>query len=582
MYFFFSDSFCFLSCFISFLNCLLFPPLPQDLYKYTHQLFLSGHSICLVLYDLLTPEEKACKDLDFWLTSISRRGEDSSCLLVGTHCGSIQEGVATERRQRVWEKMKRKHGGFLCGFAVIDSVRNINIDLLLASLVKVGKREVTFFFFCFSLIRFFLNFFLFNKKRLTVPALMEDTRIALKSMACNLNPPVASLRRIMNALSLIPDPKVILHCLEMLHTIGSICLIKSTEFCNDLSEFWREIGEESDEVDEKSFGEEEEEDWSAVVVLEPQWLSRLLTTVVTFRHSFVKEGILSVSDLHMLWRGSFSEQLFSPMMKLLVQLDIVFPLSSETLLVPCLLPERSPVLLPAVSLEEGEGQWRLYLMKEKQIFPVGLMGKLHGLALSLGRCTQAWRGGCVVECSDGTVICLRRKFEEEGVLGRRKLIEDEEGQIERDGVHLIVQYGSVGRGVVDGLKLFRRLDRCLGTLFSEFYHVDFEVLFLICSFFLFSFVSPILIPSFLISSKTVVPVNKSCTDWCTMKDIQWALKQKTPQVTSRSGMVPPLLSTFSNPFFCFFFWKIFWFFFFLDSVLSPKRSVGEWMNYAQI
>ena len=39
-----------------------------------------------------------------------------------------------------------------------------------------------------------------------------------------------------------------------------------------------------------------------MVILDPQWLTNLMSSIITFKHRFVKDGILNVSDLVHIWR----------------------------------------------------------------------------------------------------------------------------------------------------------------------------------------------------------------------------------------------------------------------------------------
>lgn len=41
---------------------------------------------------------------------------------------------------------------------------------------------------------------------------------------------------------------------------------------------------------------------SNVVILNPQWVAQLFATIITFKHSFARDGLLCRSDLHGLWK----------------------------------------------------------------------------------------------------------------------------------------------------------------------------------------------------------------------------------------------------------------------------------------
>jgi C-terminal of Roc, COR, domain len=79
-----------------------------------------------------------------------------------------------------------------------------------------------------------------------------------------------------------------------------------------------------------------------VVVLDPKWLTVLLTTIITFRHGFVRSGVISKSNLFSLWQNHFDESLFGDLARLLEHLDVLLALNKEEFLVPCLLPDCCP------------------------------------------------------------------------------------------------------------------------------------------------------------------------------------------------------------------------------------------------
>ena len=56
----------------------------QEVYCYTHQLFLSDNAIFLVMFQLTTAEEDTNGKLTYWIDSILQRAPNSSCVLIGT------------------------------------------------------------------------------------------------------------------------------------------------------------------------------------------------------------------------------------------------------------------------------------------------------------------------------------------------------------------------------------------------------------------------------------------------------------------------------------------------------------------
>jgi hypothetical protein len=65
-----------------------------------------------------------------------------------------------------------------------------------------------------------------------------------------------------------------------------------------------------------------------IVVLDPQWLTKVMATVFTTKQSFSKNGILPHSNLAQIWRPpSFPPELHPFLLQLLHQFDIAITLN---------------------------------------------------------------------------------------------------------------------------------------------------------------------------------------------------------------------------------------------------------------
>ena len=124
------------------------------MYRFTHQLFLTNHSVCLVLFDIRTPEAVTNEELNFWFRSIQHRAPNSASILVGTHCDCVDQKKAEQRCEGVFRVMSRKFS--IAGWVAVDSISKINISVLSAKLLDLGTKQV---FFCFALLllKYLLN-----------------------------------------------------------------------------------------------------------------------------------------------------------------------------------------------------------------------------------------------------------------------------------------------------------------------------------------------------------------------------------------------------------------------------------------
>jgi len=114
----------------------------QEVYRYTHQLFLSDNAICLVMFRLTTAEEEANGQLTYWMDSVLQRAPNASCVLIGTCACNFSEEVAALRMKGHLNKLKGQYGDRVCGAIAIDSLYDFGISALRQELVRVAVRKV--------------------------------------------------------------------------------------------------------------------------------------------------------------------------------------------------------------------------------------------------------------------------------------------------------------------------------------------------------------------------------------------------------------------------------------------------------
>ena len=78
-----------------------------------------------------------------------------------------------------------------------------------------------------------------------------------------------------------------------------------------------------------------------VVILEPQWITDLLASIITTKQNFVRDGFLKHSDLSFIWR--FDAALHAKLLRLLERFEVSFQMPNEDrTLIPCMLPDARP------------------------------------------------------------------------------------------------------------------------------------------------------------------------------------------------------------------------------------------------
>ena len=225
----------------------------------------------------------------------------------------------------------------------------------------------------------------------------------------------------------------------------------------------------------------------AFVVVRPQWLTNLLSSIVNTHQTFVKRGVLQHRDLRHIWmdEGQFPPELHLHMYDLLRTLEVLVPMQGEegkkfserSSFVPCMLDEVAPMDHDEwISKNNGartmnmNGRsictsayytWhRLYVLRGGGM-PVGVMPRL--LIFILLECKgdqfSAWSDGCNARIGDFNVR-VEKGFEAgEGV--------------ECVNVTLIGRCHS--EGAARAAYVLRRLHIVMENLFNDLYSLFYEV-----------------------------------------------------------------------------------------------------------
>lgn len=146
----------------------------QEIYRYTHQLFLSDNALCLLLFNITFDEDKNAAQLVYWVESLTYRAPNAQIVLIGTHCKKLDPVDATQKMQRLYEMLqkkfplkfpeshhKKKGGDEAAEFFLIDSIKDLGFKQLTKGLVAWGKKRVCGIYHSKFSILFSLIFFLF-------------------------------------------------------------------------------------------------------------------------------------------------------------------------------------------------------------------------------------------------------------------------------------------------------------------------------------------------------------------------------------------------------------------------------------
>lgn len=131
-----------------------------------------------------------------------------------------------------------------------------------------------------------------------------------------------------------------------------------------------------------------------LVIINPQFITDLLSSIITTKHTFVKDGLLTHRSLEHIWRDpvAFPPALHAPFLALLEKFEISFPLEAKRKhiqgidfdgrsLIPCLLSRDVPKgtfdYLSTVIKHPGGKQMNRYI--ELDFIPSGTLSSFGDL-----------------------------------------------------------------------------------------------------------------------------------------------------------------------------------------------------------
>ena len=484
------------------LNCWDFAG--QEVYRYTHQLFMSGNSIYVVLFNLSQPILSICSQLTYWLDSIGHRAGDLEMILVGTHASIVPR----EKKKQVLEQVVHQFGGHVKrDVLVVDSLSGEGLNTMKKVLSEVARHNLP-----------------------RVPRLFEKTRQSFQRYGesgkehSHFFVEMNQLKQDVGMESVADESWR--WCLRVMNYVGSIVLVDWDNY-----------------VGNKRLR-------STFVIIRPNWLVDMFKTVVTMRHNYVKDGIISMEGLQKCWK-EYDLSMHDLLLEALEKFDVVCRLSGRggdnKVIVPCLLADCAPddffgwtqngetALCCLLGRVGGEGIGdlstfrRSFLLKcekreERSGMPVGVMGKVLCSMFQWGKVRYAWKTGCVVVCGDHHTKIVGMMWE--GDCGGRA------------GVHFLfcehhtlpssscssssssssacLLSSSLNKSCASTRGLLQQASQLMKNLFEDFYKVGYEVV-VPCSV-----------------DEQGVPVT-----WVNVNDIVVAIYQSIPEVSvvTRDGNV---------------------------------------------
>ena len=292
----------------------------QEEYYTTHQVFLSKQSLYLAVWNVMEGKD-GIKELKPWLSNIFLLASESQVLIVATHLDLL---IAKFGKDQAEAKCAEYEGYIKQSIPLITFNKNV-AKILFVGLI--GRRE-------------------------NVPQLKKEIYNAAEKCTIDGQPIMgssipASYERVDNELHKLTIP--ILHAKEfkeMVRSLGQIDL-QSEDEIRALTLFLHGIGSLLHFNDHRH-------NLDDLYFVKPQWLCKLMSTVVTVENKYVKNGRITKPEIKQLFEQAskdYPEELLEQYLALFNRFEIVLPLDKggDLLLIPCFLPSNRPIIVEELS-----------------------------------------------------------------------------------------------------------------------------------------------------------------------------------------------------------------------------------------
>lgn len=243
----------------------------QQIYHPTHQFFITNRSMYLIIFNLL--DERTSR-VEYWLKTLRVRTDGKcSVVVVGTHADDKK--CDAKHIETVFNSMKKKYSSrfpMVREYVAISSKTGKNLAKLTETLVALARSNASFRMIPDSYTK------------------LEKTILQLRTHSSTLS--LNDFSQVAVAAGVAKEDCVT--CLEFFHDVGLVV------YFND-----------------KSGG------LSDLVILDPLWIVNLLSSIITLKHSYAKDGIMMASCLPQIWR-EYPPSEYNWLLKLLDKFEITF------------------------------------------------------------------------------------------------------------------------------------------------------------------------------------------------------------------------------------------------------------------
>eukprot|EP01102_Stenamoeba_stenopodia_P016420 TRINITY_DN5740_c0_g2_i2.p1 TRINITY_DN5740_c0_g2~~TRINITY_DN5740_c0_g2_i2.p1 ORF type:complete len:822 (+),score=142.44 TRINITY_DN5740_c0_g2_i2:142-2607(+) len=327
----------------------------QELFYPSHQYFLSSSSIYIATFNL--EEESSTQRLDYWLKTVYTLSPTSPVIVVGTHCDSKK---CTEKSiAKTFATLSQKYERYkqILGYFPVSSLKGQGIKKFKLKLMEVARG-------CDLVVSKLPRSYL----------MLEEWIETSKEM---YHPPIISWSAFEKiAAKSGVHSKNLVAATEFLMTMGVLLHFNKAEDPNNVG-------------------------LSDNVILDANWLTKVMNSIVSFSHSFgKKDGLLKPEELLHIWRPpEYPADLHPTLIAMLEKFEVLFRLKRQEgeqapYLIPSLLPIPEPEeVIRKVWHSADPTYTTLSRQYECEFLPLGFFGRCIVRLIQFTEPIAYWRSG---------------------------------------------------------------------------------------------------------------------------------------------------------------------------------------------
>eukprot|EP01132_Coremiostelium_polycephalum_P008525 gene8525-10480_t len=345
----------------------------QEVYYTTHQFFLSERSIYIVVWNTCLEEEAS--RVEFWLQSISTRAPNSPIIIVGTHIDDLEGGKNSAKILK--KRMEDKYMPLFPNIKVIKLVSctsgkgvtslRENIEEIACNQPNMGELLPSSYILLENLVKE-------ERRNRAIPTIPWSDFIKLGKMCT------------------IDDEAELIRAAVFLTQLGSLVY------------FPKEIG------------------LKKIVILDPQWITLMLASIITVKHNYTNSGVILHKNLKHIWKPPhYPVDLHPHLLVLLERFEISFNFSgrSSSQELTEIIDDDSQSLIPALLSNDCPSNFQSIWNPSKKKSPIqysrqykfdfipnGLFSRLMVRILNFAGSESKlyWRNGILLQRDDEQIL----------------------------------------------------------------------------------------------------------------------------------------------------------------------------------